>query len=79
MDSDQYAATYAELKGKIRWALQTSLRSNYSYSQAMDWAGHYAVDALEQWRIMEETPDYRPYSDGRHGGGSNGKVLTDRM
>jgi len=62
MDADRYAALYAEVKGKIRWALQTGLPMSISYSDAMDWASTYASDALEQWKLMDEKPNYRPYS-----------------
>lgn len=74
MNSDQYAAAYAEIKNKIRWALQTTFHANYSFSDAMDWAAQYATDALDQWKLMEETPDYRPYTSRRRVHQVNGRT-----
>ncbi len=61
MTPDHYAAIYAEVKGKVRWAIQTSLPFTLSYSEAMDWAAHYATDVLERMQEMEAKPDFRPY------------------
>lgn len=77
MDQDSFATAYAELKGKIRWALQTSLVGNFSYSDGMNWAGHYAADAMEQWKIMNETPDYRPYATKNGSAGGSKKTTVD--
>ena len=40
MESDDYAALYAEIKGKIAWALRSSLPFNLSYPHSMDWSAH---------------------------------------
>ncbi len=62
MNPDDYAALYAEVKGKIRWALQSSLPVSISYSEAMDWAAHYASDVLERYKDILDKPNLRPYT-----------------
>jgi len=65
LTSDDYAALYAEIKGKIAWALRSSLPFSLSYPHSMDWSAHYASDALEQYKAVDEHPDYRPYTRNR--------------
>jgi len=63
LDRDDHAALYAELKNKMRWALASSLPTRFRipFPRAMDWAGHYASDAVEQLKIMDEAPGWFPY------------------
>lgn len=65
MIPDDYAALYAEVKGKIAWALRSSLPFNLSYPNSMDWSAHYASDVMERYKEIDESPDYRPYTRNR--------------
>jgi hypothetical protein len=65
LETEDYSAIYAEIKGKISWALRSSCPFSLSYPNSMDWAAHYATDALEQLKQIGEHPDYAPYTRNR--------------
>jgi len=55
----------AELTGKIRWAIATTVGENQvcnlSYQDGKNWAAMYASDVTEGLKLKEAKPDYSPW------------------
>tara|TARA_Y100000310_G_scaffold320124_1_gene376211 strand:- start:556 stop:756 length:201 start_codon:yes stop_codon:yes gene_type:complete len=61
----EWSRIQAELQGKIRWAIATTVGENQvcnlPYQDGKDWGGKHANHIVEDLKAMIEKPGYKPW------------------